>query len=111
MNKQEVILTVRRVGKQFGRVMASLHTPEFVAGYYQCANDMVRLFNCAPIAADFDAERAEMRKRMQALAEEVETLKQALNERDATIDKLMKHVNLAEVLGIATRQKKQDVRR
>ncbi len=100
MNRREVILTIRKVGAQFGRVLACLNTPDFVSGYYQAVNDMSRLFEYAPLAEDYEAERSEMQKRVRLLVEEKKRLKAAVNERDATIEKLLKHVDVCEVLGI-----------
>ena len=100
MNRKEVILTIRTVGRQFSRVMACLCGPEYASGYNQACNDMIRLFNYAPLEADFEAERAELHRRLSVLAEEKRGLKQALNERDATIEKLLKHVDICKVLGI-----------
>ena len=100
MNKEEVIQTIKTAGTEFGRVMACLQGPEYVAGYYQAVNDMVRLFEYAPLKPDFDAERAEMQRLVSVLAEEKKSLKKTLRERDAIIEKLLKHVDICEVLGI-----------
>lgn len=109
MNRQEVILTIKTVGAKFGRIMACLNSHEYAAGYYQAVNDMVKLFDYAPLAEDFEEERDELQKAVSILVEEKTRLKSALNERDATIEKLLKHVDIAEVLGV--RPKRQDVRR
>lgn len=100
MNKQEVIQVIDRAGSEFGRVMACLNGPEYVAGYYQAVHDMKRLFEYAPMNPDFEAEREELHERVQVLAEEKKGLKKDLRERDAIIEKLLKHVDVAKVMGV-----------
>lgn len=109
MNRQEVVLTIKKVGSQFRNVMTCFHGTEFAAGYYQAIRDMVRLFEYAPLAADFETERDELNRHISNLSEERNRLRQQLNERETTIEKLMEYVDIAEVLGV--RGRKQDVRR
>ena len=100
MNRQEVMETITHAGTEFGRVMACIREPEYVAGYYQAVNGMVRLFRYAPMNADFDSEREQYRNQVRVLREEKNSLKRDLRQRDAIIEKLMKHVDVCAVLCI-----------
>ena len=44
MKRYHVAQSIREIGRDFGRVMACLHSEEYVAGYEQAVRDMVHLF-------------------------------------------------------------------
>ena len=111
MNRTEVIATIQKAGGDFGQVMAALCGEEFAAGYRRALNDMIRLFQSAPIDADFDAERAALMAHIEALTVEKERLQRDVNEKHATIQKLLSHVNISEVLGVTETQKPPTRRR
>lgn len=111
MNKQEVVMTIKIAGQRFGRIMACFNGAEYTAGYYQAINDMVKLFDHAPLDADFDAERENLLRHVSGLSKERNELRAALNERDATIEKLMKHIDLGEVLGVKPKVRRHGGRR
>ena len=52
MNRYQVAESIRDVGSDFGRVMAVLHSEEYVAGYEQAIRDMVRMFECKSFEDD-----------------------------------------------------------
>lgn len=100
MNRTEVIMTIKAAGTEFSRIMACLHNEDHVAGYIHALNDMVRLFEQANIARDFDAEREAMIAKIKELKAKNAELEQEVCEKHATIQKLLSHVNISEVLGV-----------
>ena len=70
MNRMEVIMTIKKVGAQFSRVMEAMNGEEFAAGYRQALSDMMKMFGKAPIDPDFDAEREAMLAHIKALTDE-----------------------------------------
>ena len=104
MNRMEVIMTIKAVGERFRRVMSTLHGEEFAAGYRQAISDMIKMFGKAKIDPDFDAERESMLAHIKALRDENNLLKTECGKNHETIEELMKHVDLHEVLGIAKKQ-------
>lgn len=111
MNREEVILTIKIAGERFGRVLACYNGAEYAAGYYRAVSDMAKLFDYAPLDADFESEREKWLRQVSVLSKERNELRAALNEREATIEKLLKHVNLSEILGVKPKVKRQGVRR
>ena len=100
MNRKEVILTIRTVGRQFSRVMACLCGPEYASGYNQACNDMIRLFNYAPLEPDYESERKAMLAHIRQLERKNRELEQTVADKSGTIEKLLKHVDICKVLGI-----------
>ena len=107
MNRMEVIMTINKVGHEFGRVMESLNGEEFAAGYRRCVNDMVNLFAQSTIDPSFEAERENLHLIISHLQKENERLEQEVCEKHATIQKLLSHVNIAEVLGVETKKQEE----
>lgn len=107
MNRTEVVMTIKKVGANFGRVMASLCGEEYAAGYGRAVEDMVRLFNDAPIDPNFEAEREAMLAHIEALKAKNEELEREVCEKHATIQKLLNHVNIAEVLGVESKKREE----
>lgn len=108
MNRTEVIMTIKKVGAHFGGVMEVLCGEEYAAGYRRAITDMVKLFNEAPIDPDFEAERKAMLAHIKKLEQENEMLKVECGKQGATIEELLKHIDLHEVLGIGTNSKKKE---
>lgn len=108
MNRNEVVMTIKKVGAKFGRVMSELCGEEYAAGYNRAIDDMVRLFNDAPIDPDFEHERKAMRSQIEELMAKNEELEREVCEKHATIQTLMDHVNIAEVLGVGANSKKRE---
>lgn len=111
MNRMEVIMTIKKVGAQFSRVMEAMNGEEFAAGYRQALSDMMKLFGKAPIDPDFDAEREAMLAHIKALTDENDLLKVECGKNHETIEELMKHVDLHEVLGITKKQEEPKAQR
>lgn len=103
MNRAEVIMTIETVGNRFAKVMANLCSQEYVSGYRRALSDMTKLFAQATIAETFDAERAAMLAHIKRLKMENDMLKRDNAKQHATIEELLKHVDLHEVLGIDKR--------
>ena len=108
MNKTEVIMTIKNVGAHFAGVMSVLCGEEYAAGYKRAVSDMVELFSKAPIDPDFEAERKAMLEQIKRLKAKNAELEQEVCEKHATIQKLLSHVNIAEVLGVDTTKKKEE---
>ena len=108
MNRNEVILTIKKVGAKFGRVMSELCGEEYAAGYGRAVDDMVRLFNDAPIDPDFEHERKALLSQIEELKAKNEELEREVCEKHATVQMLMNHVNIAEVLGVSANSKKRE---
>lgn len=111
MNKTEVIATIRTARAHFLGLMSELCGKEFAAGYHRATEDMIRLFDKAPIDADFDAERKALITEVERLKAENERLEQDVCEKHATIQKLLSHVNISEVLGVDVGRKPKAGRR
>lgn len=105
MNKVEVITAIKSVGRKFSNVMAVLCGDEFAAGYRRAIYDMTELINAAPMDANFEAEREAMLSEIKRLKEANAALEQEVCEKHATIEKLLSHVNLAEVVGVKTKRR------
>lgn len=108
MNRNEVIMTIKNVGGGFANVMDVLIGEEFAAGYRRATADMVKLFTEAPIDPDFEAEREAMMKQIKRLKAKNAALEQEVCNQNATIQKLLSHVNVPEVLGIS--KKKEELK-
>ena len=100
MNRNEVIMTIKKAGTTFGQVMCNLCGEEYAAGYNRAVKDMIRLFNEAPIDPNFEAEREKLLLIIDNLTAENERLEQEVCEKHATIQRLLSHVNVAEVIGV-----------
>lgn len=104
MNKHEAIVMVKAVGAEFNRVRACLNGNEFAAGYNAAIVDMVRLFEQANIAPNYEAERNALLDVISTQREKIDSQEQEICDQHATIQKLLTHVNIAEVLGVATKR-------
>lgn len=104
MNRHEAIVMVKAVGAEFNRVRACLNGNEFSAGYNAAIVDMVRLFEQANIAPNYEAERNALLDVISTQREKIDSQEQEICEQHATIQKLLTHVNIAEVLGVATKR-------
>lgn len=100
MNKQEVTLVIKKVGTRFTRIMECLCDPEYTAGYKQACNDMIKLFEYAPMFADYESERKAMLDKIKQLRAENAELKQRTAKQDSTIQTLLKHVDVCDVLNV-----------
>lgn len=108
MNRMEVIMTIKKVGAEFSRIRAALNSRDFTCGYNTAIGDMAKLFEGAKIAPDFDAEREAMLAHIKALTKENEMLKVECGKNHETIEELMKHVDIHEVLGIGANSRKRE---
>ena len=108
MNRMEVIMTIKRVGAEFGKVMAAISGEEYAAGYKHAVNDMVTMFNEAPICPDYESERKALLAHIRALKVKNAELEREVCEKHATIQKLLTHVNIAEVLGVGGKHEKKE---
>ena len=106
MNRAEVIIVIKNVGDRFANVMATACGDEFAAGYKRAIIDMATMFDKAPLDADFEAEREAMLKHIEMLEIKNEELEQEVCSKHAQIQELLKHVNLAEVLGVTAKPKR-----
>lgn len=104
MNREEVITTIKIVGNRFSQVMAALCGAEFGAGYNRAIADMINLFRRAPLDEDFEAERNTLLTRIKELEIKNEELDREACEQYATVEELLKHVNLPEVLGVGVKR-------
>lgn len=107
MNRTEVIMTIKKVGNHFGRVMSVLCGDEYAAGYNRAVSDMVELFTNAPMDADFETERKALISQIKDLKKKNEELEHEVCEKHATIQKLLSHVNISEVLGVETKKQEE----
>lgn len=107
MNKHETIMTIKAVGADFNRVRACLNGSEFSAGYNAAILDLVRLFEQANIAPNYEAERNALLDVISTQRETIEAQEQEICNQHATIQKLLTHVNIAEVLGVATKKENE----
>lgn len=107
MNRMEAIMTIKKVGAHFSSVMSVLNGDEFAAGYRQAISDMIKMFGKAPIDPDFEAEREAMLAHIRKLNEENDFLKKEYDKQAATIEELVKHIDLHEVLGISKKNSEE----
>lgn len=107
MNKQEVIQTIRSAGSAFSRIRAALNTKDFNEGYESAVGDMVRMFESSTMPPTWEAERERMQKYIGELEVKVEAQAREIEENQASIQKLLGHVNIAEVLGVVDKKKGQ----
>lgn len=105
MNRTEVIMTIKKAGTAFGQVMCNLCGEEYAAGYNRAIKDMIRLFNEASIDPDFETERKQLLLTIENLTAENEQLEQEVCEKHATIQRLLSHVNVAEVMGVNVKKR------
>jgi hypothetical protein len=101
MNRKEVILTIKKVGGEFGHVMSIINGEEFAAGYRQAISDMMKVFGKAPLDPDFESEREAMLAHIRFLKSENEQLKTENDRHTKTIEGLMKYVDIHDILGIS----------
>lgn len=106
MNRHETIMTIKAVGAEFNRVRACLNGSEFTAGYNAAIMDMIRLFEQVEIAPNYEAERKALYDVISTQRETIDAQEREICNQHATIQKLLNHVNIAEVLGVAV--KKED---
>lgn len=111
MNRTEIIMTIKKVGAEFSRIRAALNSRDFICGYNTAIGDMAKMFEQAKIAPDFDAEREAMVERIKELEDENEFLKIECGKNHETIEELMKHVDLHEVLGISKKREEPKAQR
>lgn len=107
MNRVEVIMTIEAAGNRFAKVMAGLCSREYVSGYRRAISDMTQLISQAPISEDFETERIMMATEIKRLRMENEALSRDCGKQQATIEELLKHVDLHEVLGIGDNSRRQ----
>lgn len=109
MNRHEVIMTIKKAGGHFsGGMMEVLCGENYAAGYRQAVADMVELFKKAPIDPDFEAERNSMMEQIKRLKAKNAELEQEVCNQHASIQKLLTHVNIAEVLGVGINSQKKE---
>ena len=111
MNRTEVIMTIKKVGAEFSRIRAAMNSRDFTCGYNTAIGDMAKLFESAKIDPDFDAERETLLARIKELTDENNLLKTECGKNHETIEELMKHVDLHEVLGIAKKREEPKAQR
>lgn len=105
MNRYEVIMTIKKAGNGLSNVMDALYGEDFAAGYRRATVDMVRMFNEAPINPDFEAEREAMLNQIGRLKAKTAELEREVCNQNATIQKLLSHVDVSEVLGVRPKKK------
>lgn len=111
MNKQEVISIVKKAGEEFCKIRAALNGFDYVLGYNTAVDDMVKMFGDAPLAPTWDAEREAMLACIMELKTRNEELEQKVDNQNAIIQKLLTHVDVAEVLGVSGNPKKAKAHR
>ena len=111
MNKAEVILIVKKTWAEFSRVRAVLNPPEFVKGYNMAISDMVKNIYESSIAPDFEAEREAMLEHIKFLTTENEMLKVECGEQHQTIEILMNHVDLRDMVSGIKKSKREEHQR
>ena len=105
MNKIEVIKTIKQVGAEFSRIRAALNSRDFTCGYNTAIGDMAKMFEQSTLDPDYEAEREALLSYIEQLEAKNEELEQEVCEKHATIQKLLSHVNIAEVLGVNTKKR------
>ena len=111
MNRQEVIALIKRAGKEFSKIRAALNCFDYVLGYNMAVDDMARMFAEAPIYPTFDAEREARLAQIEELKARNEELEKKVDSQNAIIQKLLNHVDVAEVLGVAEKNQKAKAHR
>ena len=111
MNKQEVISIIKKAGEEFCKIRAALNGFDYVLGYNTAVGDMAKMFADAPLYPTFDAEREAMLAHIKALQEKNEELEQQVDSKNAIIQTLLTHVDVAEVLGVSGNSKKAKAHR
>ena len=72
---------------------------------------MAKMFADADMYPTFDAEREAMLEHIQLLKAKNEELEQAVDSKNAIIQTLLTHVDVAEVLGVSSNPKKAKAHR
>lgn len=111
MNRQEVINLIKKAGTEFCKIRAAINGFEYVLGYNMAVDDMARMFAEAPLYPTFDAEREAMLAHIEALKAKNEELNQEVDSKNAIIQKLLSHVDIAEVMGVYGSPKKAKAQR
>ena len=89
MNRQEVIITIKRTGGTFAHVMGAMFGADYEAGYFRAISDMVRLFEKTPLSPTFEVERATTIAHLhavQARCEALEAQNKALKDEIAVLN-------------------------
>ena len=107
MNKIEVLTAIELAGRTFGNVMAASCGDEFGAGYRKAIGDMKNLISNSTMDADFEAERKAMRAEIKELKAKNAELEREVHEKHETIQKLLPHVNIAEVVGVRINEREK----
>lgn len=111
MNKKEVIATIKKAEENLGGILVLLCGENYAAGYSRAICDMVKLFDEAPIAPDFEAEREAMQKEINRLKGNNEALIRRVNDMTATMQQISLYINAAsEILNTGNRRKTVDCR-
>lgn len=90
MNRQEVIITIKRTGGTFAHVMGAMFGEDYAAGYFRAISDMVKLFEKTPLSPTFEVERATTIAHLhtvQARCEALEAQNKALKDEIAVLGK------------------------
>ena len=111
MNKQEVISLIKKAGEEFCKIRAAINGFDYVLGYNTAVNDMAKMFTDAPLYQTFDEEREAMLEHINLLKAKNEDLEQKVDSQNAIIQKLLTHVDVAEVLGVSNNPKKAKAHR
>lgn len=111
MNKQEVISIIKKAGEEFCKIRAALNGFDYVLGYNTAVGDMAKMFADAPIYSTWDEEREAMLASIVELKTRNEELEQKVDSQNAIIQKLLTHVDVAEVLGVSNNPKKAKAHR
>ena len=111
MNRQEVITLIKKAGEEFCKIRAAINGFDYALGYNTAVDDMAKMFADAPLYPTFDAEREGMLAHIKALQKKNEELEQKVDSQNAIIQKLLSHVDVAEVLGVSNNPKKAKAHR
>ena len=99
MRKFHVIKTIRNVGEYFGNLMGELCGPDYLSGYMRAVDDMVRVFSLAKSDEEVDDDMMAMRHMIAKLREEIGHLERQIDEKEKTMDKLLRHVDIFDFIG------------
>ena len=99
MRKCYVIKTIQNVGEYFGHVMEELCGSDYRAGYQKAVDDMVRVFSLSKSDDEVDEDMRAMRHLIAKLKEEVCHLERQIDEKEKTMDKLLRHVDIFDFIG------------
>lgn len=111
MNRQEVITIIKQTGEEFCKIRAALNGFDYALGYNTAVGDMAKMFADAPLYSTFDEEREAMLDCIKSLKVKNEELEQTVDRQNAIIQKLLSHVDVAEVLGVSGNPKKAKAHR